>query len=247
MNDRVTQENRKALPKFFITLLLFALLGGVGGFAASIAGFSGLADWAAAGIKNLLHNITPWAIPVCGVILLGIGLGLYRSARGRFNRWDGENEDESEAIESALSYTLLVTTLNMLVSFFFLAASPLAPSPLLLLIFFLISVSFSYILQQKVVDLTRRMNPEKQGSVYDTKFQKKWTESCDEAELAQMGQAAYRALRVTSSVCLLLWVVLTTLNFSFHIGLLPILTVLIIFGVLQITYCLTCIKLSRSK
>ena len=119
--------------------------------------------------------------------------------------------------------------------------------PILTTVLFLVSIILIVLLQQKAVDLTRRMNPEKQGSVYDTKFQKKWMDSCDEAEKAQMGQAAYQAFRVATVTCLVLWVVLTVLNFSFDIGLLPVLMVLILFGVLQVTYCLTCIKLSRSK
>ncbi|WP_130869563.1 DUF3169 family protein [Intestinimonas massiliensis (ex Afouda et al. 2020)] len=62
-----------------------------------------------------------------------------------------------------------------------------------------------------------------------------------------MGQAAYQAFRVAAGTCLCLWVVFTVLNFSFDIGLLPALTVLVVLGVLQVTYCLTCIRLSRSK
>ena len=42
--------------------------------------------------------------------------------------------------------------------------------------------------------LTRRINPEKQGSVYDTKFFEKWVDSCDESEQRQMGQAAFQGL-----------------------------------------------------
>ena len=34
-------------------------------------------------------------------------------------------------------------------------------------------------LQQMTVDFQKIMNPEKQGSVYDLRFQKKWEESCD--------------------------------------------------------------------
>lgn len=247
MKDQVARENRKALPRFFGTLLLFALLGGVGGFFVSIAGFSGLAGWAAEGLTGVLAAVVPWGIPTCSVILLGIGLGLYRSAKGRYDRWDGEDEALAEGIEVTLSYVLLFTTLATVVDFFFLSAVFLCDAVMVTTVLFLVSIVLIVLLQQKAIDLTRRMNPEKQGSVYDVKFQKKWMDSCDEAEKAQMGQAAYQAFRVATGTCLVLWVVLTVLNFSFDIGLLPVLMVLILFGVLQVTYCLTCIKLSRSK
>ena len=45
MKDQVTRENRKALPRFIGSVLLFALLGGIGGFFVTLAGFSGLAGW----------------------------------------------------------------------------------------------------------------------------------------------------------------------------------------------------------
>lgn len=247
MNDKVKQENRRALPRFFITVLLFALLGGLGGFAVTVIGFSSLADWMAEGLEGMLAAAVPWGIPVSSLVLLGISLGQYRWAKGRYAHWDGEDEDTAERIEISLSYVLLFTALAVILDFFFLSAAFLASMPLIPVLSFVVSVVLAMVLQQRAVDLTRRMNPEKQGSVYDPSFQKKWMDSCDEAEKAQMGQAAYQAFRAAAGTCLGLWVVFTILNFSFDIGLLPALAVLAIFGVLQVTYCLTCIKLSRSK
>lgn len=247
MKDQVARENRKALPRFFGTLLLFALLGGIGGFFVSIAGFSGLAGWLQTGLTEALRVLVPWGIPVSSLLLLGIGLGLYRSAKGRYERWDGEDADTAEGIEVTLSYVLLLTALTTVLDFFFLSAVFLCDVPLVTTVLFLLSMALIILLQQKTIDLTRRMNPEKQGSVYDMKFQKKWMDSCDEAEKAQMGQAAYQSFRVATGTCLGLWVVFTVLNFSFDIGLLPSLAVLVVFGVLQVTYCLTCIRLTRSK
>ena len=103
MKDQVARENRKALPRFFGTLLLFALLGGVGGFFVSIAGFSGLAGWAAEGLTGVLGAVVPWGIPICSVILLGIGLGLYRSAKGRYDRGGGEDGGLAEGIGVSVS------------------------------------------------------------------------------------------------------------------------------------------------
>ena len=52
---------------------------------------------------------------------------------------------------------------------------------------FLFILTGSTIFQQKLVDTTKRLNPEKHGSVYDTKFHEKWLASCDEAERAVIG------------------------------------------------------------
>ena len=48
-------------------------------------------------------------------------------------------------------------------------------------------------MQQMTVDFQKIMNPEKQGSVYDLRFQKKWEESCDELEKFTIYRSAYKA------------------------------------------------------
>ena len=115
-------------------------------------------------------------------------------------------------------------------------------------LFFVVSVFVLVFAQQKLVDLTRKMNPEKQGSIYDTKFRKKWIESCDEAEQKQIGQAAYKAYNVVSAVCPILWAALLMLSYAFHFELLmPTFILCLLWLLLQVSYCLECIRLGRKK
>ena len=179
------------------------------------------------------------------MILLGTGWYLYAAAKRRFAAWDGEDEDAMDAAERQLGWALLLTGLMIVLDFFFFAASIVYGRFLPDLVLFLASVVVLIVLQQKVVDLERRLNPEKRGSVYDMKFQKTWMDSCDEAERAQIGQACYRAYMVGTKVCIFLWVVLLILNFVFDFGLLPIAAVLVIWGVMQTAYALECIRLSK--
>ena len=110
---------------------------------------------------------------------------------------------------------------------------------------FLLSIALLIVLQQKVVDLTRKLNPEKQGSVYDLKFRKKWLNSCDEAERKQIGQAAYKAYSVLNATCPILWAVLLLLGFVLEISLLPSFLVLLVWGILNLTYIAECIRMNR--
>ena len=113
---------------------------------------------------------------------------------------------------------------------------------------FVVSVFLLIFAQQKLVDLARKMNPEKQGSVYDTKFRKKWLESCDEAEQKQIGQAAYKAYNVVSTACPILWAALLMLSFAFNFSpLMPTFIVCFIWLLLQVSYCLEAIRLGRRK
>lgn len=247
MNDRVKRDNRRALPRYLLTLLLFGLLGGVLGFFTGVAGAAGVAETVRQAVDRVLAVCAPWGIVVSAVVLLGTGWYLYAAAKRRFAAWDGEDEDAMDAAERQLSWALLLTGLMVVLDFFFFAASIIYERFLPDVVLFLASVAVLVVLQQKIVDLERRINPEKRGSVYDMKFQKTWMESCDEAERAQIGQACYTAYRMGNKVCVFLWVALLILNFVFDFGLLPIAAVLVVWGVMQTAYALECIRLSKRK
>ena len=247
MNDHVKRDNRRALPKYLLTILLYGLLGGVLGFFTGVAGAAGVAETVRQALDRLLAVCAPWGIVASAVILLGAGWYLYAAAKRRFTAWDGEDEDTMDDVERQLSWALLLTGLMIVLDFFFFAASIIYERFLQDLILFLASVAVLVVLQQKIVDLERRINPEKRGGVYDMKFQKTWMDSCDEAERAQIGQACYTAYRMGNKVCVFLWVALLILNFVFDFGLLPIAAVLVVWGVMQTAYALECIRLSKRK
>ena len=183
------------------------------------------------------------------VALLGAAFVLYRRSAAQYAAWDADDEEDEtmDAIERQLSYALLFTSLAMLAGMFFLAASFLCENPLVNAGLFCVSLAAMTLLQQKIVDLTRRMNPEKKGSIYDLKFRKHWLDSCDEAERAQIGQAAYSAFTAGNIACGVVWAVLVMLNIFADTGLLAVAAVLAVWGVLQVSYTITCIRLSRRR
>ena len=81
--------------------------------------------------------------------------------------------------------------------------------------------------------------------MYDTKFRKKWLDSCDEAERAVIGQCAYKAYQAVSQACLALWLVFLLGGMFFDWGFLPVLAVCIIWGVGQSVYSYWCLKLDK--
>lgn len=253
MNEKHEKsENRRALPKFFITMLLSLLGGGVLGFFIAISRAFGLdtpalARW----LDEALQAAMPWGIPATSVLTLGGCFLLYRAAAKRFAAWNGGDEDEtSESIEALLSWALLLSAVQLLANLFFMAAAGVyigEGSAMPTVGLFILSCGCVIFAQQKAVDLERRMNPEKHGSVYDSKFQKKWLDSCDESERQQIGQASYHAYMVTSRFCLGLWLVLVILSMVFEMNLLPVSVLLLVWGVMQVAYTLECIRLSKKK
>ncbi len=245
-------ENRKALPKFFLTLLAAGVIGGVAGGVSVFAG-RWMQNHGLDSLPALLQAVSLWALPVSAAVLLGMGLYLYRAAGRAFRDWDGEEESVMEQAEEKLSWALLWDSLAMIVSFFFftggtvgLMREDIFPSMVAVAEFVLVC-ALEVFLQQKIVDLTKQMNPEKKGSVYDKEFRKIWWESCDENERRQIGQASYKAFTTVSVLCPALWGVLFFGNIIFDYGILPSTVALVIWGVAQVSYSLESIRLSRGR
>lgn len=95
---------------------------------------------------------------------------------------------------------------------------------------------YTIYMQRKCVDFIRTMYPEKKGSVYDLKFNKVWYESCDEAERIRIGNASYKAFKVTNILCFVLALAFMSLGMVFEIGVLPFVIPALIAVVMNLVY-----------
>ena len=76
MSDNVRRDNRRALPKYLLTILLFGLLGGVLGFFTGVAGAAGVAETVRQALDRVLAVCAPWGIVGSAVVLLGAGTSM---------------------------------------------------------------------------------------------------------------------------------------------------------------------------
>ena len=104
--------------------------------------------------------------------------------------WDGEDESICDIAEQKLNMILMIISIVFICAIFLISATYSGRFAMiekhlnmyvLGIVTFLIIMAEGIIIQQKVVDITKIMYPEKTASVYDLKFQKKWVDSCDEA------------------------------------------------------------------
>lgn len=252
MNDKKEKTvNRQALPKFLGLMVICGLAGGVMGVLAGIVGATNLSETVVQGIHQFLEVIAPWSIWGTSVILVGLGLMKYRAAKRLFAAWDGEDEATVEQAEQQLNWGILFTSLLIVLDLFFFAIGMQllegGVENMLFLLSFIVSLVALMILQQKVVDLTRKINPEKQGSIYDMKFKAKWLSSCDENELRQIGQASFKSFNAVTYTCVGLWMILVLMNYVLDVGVLPIFLVMLIWGVSQMVYLVECIRMGRPR
>ena len=247
-SDEIRQANRKALPKFLLVMLGSVVFGAVIGFVSLFGldalGSDNVTD-ALSGLGTGLAAAAPWLLAACGAVELIAVLILYQRARTIIQSWDGEDETVSERAEKPLNLALWISSMALIAGFFLLTAAYSAGMASKSDAFgmlggvaaFVAVMVITIILQQRLVDLTKQLYPEKKASVYDTKFQKKWLAQCDEAEKAQIGECAYHAYNAANKTCMALWLVFTLTALVLDTGILPVLTVCVIWVVSTTVYC----------
>jgi hypothetical protein len=112
---------------------------------------------------------------------------------------------------------------------------------------FILGIVTVTLCQQKIVDLIRRMNPEKQGSVYQVDFHKKWYASCDEAEQKKIGQSAYKSFSIMNLAFPIAWLAALLVGFIISGDVFPVILVSVLWLVGSISYQREAIRLEQPK
>ncbi len=256
-NNEIKKANRKALPKFILILTVSLLVGGLIGFCAAKYRADSLAGGLQSAGAFFGRNIAPWLMLLTAVAVPAVCVTIYHSAKKLLSSWDGENEEISDAIDKRLSIAIWVTSAALILSYFLIAASysdsfeafenENNAVPHFIGIAAFCAIMFeAVIIQQKCVDASKKTNPEKTTSVYDLKFQKKWMDSCDEAEKVMIGKCALKAYFATNTVCTVLSIVLAVSALIFGIGFLPSLVVCLVWIVNLSAYCKEALRYSKT-
>lgn len=256
--SEIKNANRKAIPLFILLIAIGGVVGYFTGYYAMKLGIYKLSDELKRIGEYFSINIAPYLMLATAVIFPSVCIPLYLKAKKLIREWDGEDETIYDKAEGYISVVVWISGSCLILGCFLIAATysegfSIFDNIFLTIKFFMAIATFLAILfeailiQQKSIDLVKTLNPEKKGSVYDIKFHKKWLESCDEAEKSMICQSAFKAYRITNSVCSTLAIVLAIGALVFDIGFLPSLSVCIIWIVNQSAYCKEAIKLSNSS
>lgn len=256
-NNEIKKANRKAMPKFILLTAICSITGWAMGFFSAEYGLNALSD----NIKMIGEffgmYIAPWLMLAIAIIVPVVSVPIYKKTKKLLSNWDGENEDICDTVDQKLSVIIWITGAALIISYFLIAASysdgfAIFEKEENTLQFWVSIVAFlgimieCIIMQQKCVDTTKIMNPEKTASVYDMKFQKKWMDNCDEAEKIAIGRCAFKAYSATNAVCTILAIALAIFALIFGIGFLPSLVVCVIWIVNHSVYCKETIKYSKA-
>ena len=264
MNNEVVKEirkeDKKKLKGYLILCIIGLLGGGVGGYASAWFkdngnGIQSIGD----AVRNLITNSSYYVNLTVAIISVILVVILLKQCRSMYQRWDNEDEDSIYKIEYKLGIALTITAIDtviMMVSMVIgfgqiLSYDKLSEISVIKICCFVLGnvmmALFTVIAQQKIVNFEKEINPEKQGSVYDIKFRKKWVESCDEAERLKIYQSAYSSYIVTSGTCMALIMFSLCAMYLWDTGIMPVIVVGIIWMVQMVSYCVKSIQLDRRE
>lgn len=260
--NRIKREDKKAMRIFIPLMIVSFFFGAFGGFFVLIlknflTGDSGVSFVET--FHNLQLSITD---PVCYLVLFAslafsiAGGILFAQAKKQIEAMDSTDEEFANRADEKMNYVLLIVSVHTIVSWLLTGIGLYGLSvkedfnliPLLVGVGgFIISLIDTTILQQRVVNYVKNLNPEKRGSVFDPKFQKEWINSCDEAERFYIYRCSFTSYRITQFSCMVLLVILLIIGMAFPIGIVPFVCVCIIWGVQTLSYAVTAIRLSYSS
>ena len=260
MSKKEKQKNdKKVFIKWIFTIALAFILGCIGGILASA--HPEMID----AFLQMFANTNDFLLILLVVlfllsIVLGYGYSFFKYRKAKQLVEKGYDDDSYEKAEEELSKVSLVSNILSGFNYLFfgvcLFSAGMAESDLSLkqivfsfvtIILFIIAMACSVIIQNKGVNLNKKMNPEKRGNVFDKKFAKEWLGSCDEAEKALIYESAYSAYRVAIGISIGLWAISLIGMMSFHTGVFPIIVSSVMMIVLVSTYSITAYKLQFKK
>lgn len=249
VKERIKQEDKKSFGKFIVMLIICLVIGFIGGFC------SGYLSDPDTGLVQLLEKagekileIAPYVYLAYGVIMAVIISVRVLKDKKIARKWDGEDEDYIEEAERKLSIDLSIVEMANIISMLLGAISVYQfidrglVHAVVALGTMLIYSFFSIVMEGTLVNLEKELNPEKRGSVFGTDFQKKWMESCDEAEILESGKAAIKAFQVMQFVAIAMVVIFTVWGMSEPIGLYAVAGIVVVWGSSALTYFIQCCK-----
>ena len=227
-----------------MVLIICGLIGGIMGAGAVSNEFSvrNLGEQ----VNQLLASLGPWWFAP-GLLLLSASTWFY--IRGRWLLPQAKEDDEVfPRVNLTLGRAMFLANLSTVFMFLAMAMSYSASWGLvwsvLLLVVHLVWVMT---MNARIVAATKQIFPEKQGNVFDFKFQQDWYESCDEAERQQTAQCSYQAFKVMTTIFPIVMAVLALLATIDLVAPTYSLLVGALWLVQQFVYNYTALKLDKAR
>ncbi len=241
---------KKVGLKFALSMIGCALLGAL---CSIIVNFTqpSLTDI----IKNLsdilIENST--ILMIIGVIPLIIGSVLLSKAKSTIKANADLDEAEFEKTHKTLSLGLAIPSVIMPWIFMCFGFSLICTiryqkaTVFVDLLILLLEITWITIIQYQTVEQTKNIFPEKRGNVLDSKFQKEWYSSCDEAEKQIIGEACYKSYKTMNIVYPILYLIMIFICNTCNLSPFIFLMVGVLWLIQTLSYLIPSYKLEHGK
>ena len=255
-----SKENDKAVViKFVIILVVATVIGLFTGYFLFATNASENAGDILAKIAVFLKYNTSYIALAFNIVMCIIGFSMFAKAKALYKKWDGEDEELIDEVEGKLFYPSSLSSVMMVVNFLFfgitICSKPTgdeynpkaAVAALLGIAVLLLATVWEVLLQGKVVSLLKEINPEKRGNVLDMRFDKKWHDSCDEAQKIASYRAAYDTYIVTKYLFVTAWVVVVLTEGILQTGIFPVVLISVMWLIHTIAFARSAHKYERNN
>lgn len=229
---------------FAVVLVICGLIGGTAGYAAISNQLSVqyLSQWA----NQMLSAPGPWWFAP-GLLLLSASTWFY--IRGRRLLPQAKEDDEVfPRVNLTLGRAMFLANLSTVFMFLAMALSYSASWGLVWSVLLsVVHLVWVMTMNARIVAATKQISPEKQGNVFDFKFQQDWYESCDEAERQQTAQCSYQSFKVMTTIFPIVMAVLALLATIDLVAPTYSLLVGALWLVQQFVYNYTALKLDKAR
>ncbi len=262
--NEIKKEDYKRMPVFFIAMAVFAIGGSFFGYflASKHELFEMSVDFFKENGK-LFSLCFAAAMYVFGTITAVISIVKYIKVKKLWGT-EKEREDNWDLIEDKVADLFGTVGRSIIICFFLHGASIYNLFPnlrsvktetgfiaeiyeigfFLSLIGVVIFTALFFIIQRKSLEIEKLLNPEKNGSIFDFSFKKKWVSGFDEAEKKQVGIAAYKAYNIVNMTCTIMTVLLIIIGMFADITIVPLLCVAVIWIVQLTSFTIACAKVT---
>lgn len=250
MRDVDKKVNKKSNLKIYITFGIIIVTSLFGGYLAGrLVGANKYSlnkvDW------DSIWRLTADTLPIVyGVLALAAFVAIF-VMYGRLKRdirnWDGENEDEIADIERRITSVSFFPSVVVFVGFVLFPVCIYAIDraygnkngtvmAIVSELVFVISLVFYCVIEKLVIDEEKKLNPEKNGNIFDIHFRRDWEKSSDEAELVVIAKSSKKGFMAGVKAGLVMWVIMFICMFAFDTGVMPIVAVGVILIVMCVAY-----------
>jgi hypothetical protein len=253
---KISNKSNQKILLIFIILLAVSTVGGYicGRLMARAEKNVTLVSFACAA-KEYFIGAIPIVFIIVSMLEMILPLVSFLKCRTMYKKLqnDKENDDLWDTLEERLNRPLVLanTLFMVLVCLFFccliIGVQRDYPPSLYITIYLLFAATsvMEILIVTWIVNMEKKLNPEKQGNVLDVRFQKVWLDSCDEAQKMMVYQAGYVAYQGTNIACFVLMVVAFVCSLTFQTDLTALVFVCIIWFINNMSYMIRAAKLEK--